>query len=199
VSSFFPALLPAAILGIDTGDPVVDAAIVAALASVAVAVLRGVALIVSGQQERRRNLFSEAYKAAMAWGEMLYRVRRRANSAEAERALTDRFHDLQERIDYFQGWTASEGRWIGRSYCRLVDDIKVQTRPLLQEARARPGHRFGEAPSDGRNPDLSEARDRFLTDIRAQLSLLIVPRLMVIWRNWGGDNETKPTTMRSRK
>jgi hypothetical protein len=176
-------------LGLDVA-PVVGAALVTLAGGVILAALRGAGLTITGRRERQRELYGRAYRAAMAWRELLYRVRRRAPGEEADRGLVERFHDLQEEIDYYQGWTASEGRWIGRSYCRLVEEIKGETRPLLQEAWAEEKRRppsDAAAEGDG-HPETDEARDRFLKDVRNHLSLLILPKLAVLWRNrkWFG-------------
>jgi hypothetical protein len=180
------------IFGLNLGPPAVAAAIVTAVAGILLAVLRAGALVVSGKRERQRDLYGKAYRAAMAWREMLYRVRRRGAGEDADRALIERFHELQEEIDYYQGWTASDGRWIGRSYCRLVEEIKRETRPLLQGAWAEQERRPAAAMArdeDG-HPQTDEARDRFLKDVRNHLSLWVLPKFAVVWRNrkcFGGD------------
>lgn len=162
--------------GIDISD--------AALIALATMLLRAAGLVLSGQQSRQRDLFSKAYGSAMAWNELLYRVRRRANTPEAEAALVDRFHDLQEQIDYYEGWTASEGAAIGRSYCFFVKEVKEATESLLQEAWLQPGRTPGApAPNNEVHLDLHPARMRFLNDVRDQLSLWLLPRLFVIYRN----------------
>jgi len=169
-----------AFLGITVGDP----GVIAALIALATLVLRAMGLVLSGQQSRQRDLFSKAYGSAMGWNELLYRVRRRTNTPEADAALVDRFHDLQEQIDYYEGWTASEGAAIGRSYCQFVKGVKEATEGLIQDAWQRPGRVPGDlTPNDEVHPDLHPARMRFLTDVRAQLSFLLLPRLFVIYRN----------------
>ena len=173
-----------AILGLGEGDARLDAAIVAGLVALVTLFLRAGGLLLTGQSARQRDLFSEAYESAMAWNEMLYRLRRRARTDEADRELVDRFHELQEKIDYYEGWTASEGRFIGKSYCRLVREIKRETQRLIQEAWETPGRLPGEpAPPDEVRPDLNEARGRFLRDVRNQLSLIFLPRLCVMLGN----------------
>ena len=140
--------------------------------------------MLSGQQSRQRDLFSKAYGAAMAWSELLYRVRRRANTDEAEFALIARFHELQEQIDYYEGWTASEGAAIGRSDCLFVKAIKEASESLIQESWAVPGRPPAQAsPAAELHPDLRPARERFLADVRHQLSLWVAPRLLVVLRN----------------
>jgi len=181
------------ILGIDTGRAAVDAALVAGIVTLAVAVLRGIGLVLGRAQERQRTLYSKAYEAAMAWNEMVYRVRRRANEDDTERELVERFHTLQERIDYFEGWTASEGASIGTSYCRLVREIKNKTEPLIRAAWAEPGRAPSDpTPDDDEHADLRQERDRFLKDVRAQLSLLLLPRLAV-WKRSKGTSSEKGT------
>lgn len=173
-----------AFLGLGEGDAKLDAAIATGLFAVATLLLRAGGLFLTGQLERQRDLFSEAYESAMAWNEMLYRLRRRARAEEANRELVNRFHQLQEKIDYYEGWTATEGRFIGKSYCRLVRAIKRETEGLIQAAWETPGRLPGEpAPADEVRPDLGPARDRFLRDVRNQLSLLFLPRLFVMLRN----------------
>jgi hypothetical protein len=173
-----------AFLGLGEGDAKLDAAIVGGLFALALLFLRAIGLVLTGQLARQRDLFSKAYEAAMAWSEMLYRLRRRARTEEADRQLVDRFHELQEKIDYYEGWAASEGRFIGKSYCRLVRDIKKATQGLIQEAWETPGRLPGEpVPANEIHPDLSEAQRRFLRDVRHQLSLFFLPRLCVLLRN----------------
>jgi hypothetical protein len=169
-----------AFLGITVSDP----GAIAALIALATLVLRAAGLVLSGQQSRQRDLFSKAYGSAMGWSELLYRVRRRTNTPEADAALVDRFHDLQEQIDYFEGWTASEGEAIGRSYCQFVREVKGATESLIQDAWQKPGRLPGDpCPKDEVHPHLHPARMRFLADVRAQLSFLLLPRLFVIYRN----------------
>ena len=56
----------------------------------------------SSRVNRRRNLYSEAYKAAMAWVEMVYRVRRRSVDME---------DDLVERYRGNDRWDRAVHRW----------------------------------------------------------------------------------------
>lgn len=177
---------PIALVG--TGRDAIDAAIITAVAGpVIVLVLRAVVLALTDKVDRQRDLYSKAFRAALAWKEMLYRVRRRTPGSE--RDLIERFHELQEEIDYFEGWTASEGRSIGRSYCRLVREIKRQTQPLIREAWSNSPRPTAEpAPEDEIHPDVNAVCERFLKDVRAQLSLWGLPRIAVWWRNRGPRN-----------
>jgi hypothetical protein len=177
--------LPFAIFDIGLSDPA-EAAVITAAAGVLLAILRALALVVTGMRDRQRELYGNAYRVAMAWRQMLYRVRTRAPDSEHD--LLERFDELQVEIDYYQGWTGSEGRSIGRSYARLVADIQEKTNPLIQlawemsdeERLAANRHR-----DDAGHPTTSLARDRFLKDVRNHLSPWLVPKLAVAWRNRG--------------
>ena len=89
-------------------DTSVQAAIITAGVSLLLGVLTAIWSAISAKHARRRDLYSCAFKAALAWEEMLYRVRRRAEGDEAARALINRFHELQEEVNYHQGWLQSE-------------------------------------------------------------------------------------------
>ncbi len=140
------------------------------------------------RRDRRRTLYSEAYKAALAWVEMLYRVRRR--DPEQPYELAAQFHKLQEDINFYQGWIDSESIAFGRAYQRLVLEVKAMTLPDIQAAWANgpvdPRHGFsleGET-----HPPVETAKQQFLCDLRAHLSLKPADRLMLRSRysnaNW---------------
>lgn len=173
------------ILGVDTGEPAVAAAVIGAAGGLLLAGGRAIAWLVSGPRDRRRALYGTAYQDAMAWLEMLYRVRRRANEDADERQLVERFHVLQERIDYHRGWLGSESRYLARSYCRLVREIKQQSESPLQKAWRDPGCRPAEPPVIGEpHPSVEPQSLRFLTDVRLHLSLWpVIPRLTLMLRN----------------
>lgn len=94
-------MFPLATLHID--DATVQAAIIAASGGLVLAALSGLGAYLTGKRHRQRDLYSKAYRAAMSWREMLYRVRRRAAGDEADRALIERFHELQEETDTRDG------------------------------------------------------------------------------------------------
>lgn len=173
------------ILGLNTGDPAVAAAVIGAAGGLLLAGVRAIAWLVSGPRDRRRALYGTAYQDALAWLEMLYRVRRRANEEADERQLVGRFHVLQEQIDYHRGWLGSESKYLARSYCRLVGEIKQQSEGPLREAWGNPGRRPSEPPDTGKpHPSVESQSLRFLTDVRLHLSLWpVIPRLVLVLRN----------------
>jgi hypothetical protein len=157
----------------------------AASAAVIVAVLSAFLARVFAGRDRRRQMYGEAFRAALEWQEMLYRVRRRDKSDEAERVILDRFHDLQERLNYYEGWIGSESKYMRRSYRDLVEKQKLATRALIQEAWDKPGKK-GNAADGDLHPDAGGSRtapDVFLRDVRNHLSVQPWRWFMVIIRN----------------
>lgn len=185
-------------------DPPVLAALIAAASALLLAVLRALASLFSAARDRRRELYGRAYRDAMAWVETLYRIRRRASGPQAERELVERFHDLQERIDYHRGWLGSESRYLAHSYCQLVLAIKRATEPLIQVSWQQPPRSpGGPAPAEERHPHVEAHTLRFLTDVRLHLSLWpLLPLARLAWRNReeeATDNQTRRRPTRTER
>jgi hypothetical protein len=75
------------------------------------------------ERGRRRDLYSEAYRTALQWCEGVYRVRRRPADGSGDRELVVHFHEMQERIAYYEGWLAFEAPELGRAYSALLRDL----------------------------------------------------------------------------
>lgn len=119
---------------------------------------------------RRRDLYSQAYKLALEWCEAIYRVRRRASDGSQDRELVERFHDLQERIAYYEGWLTIENERLGRAYQQFLKKVLQECRPLLQDAWLKPGREPTEPrPDDEKNPALDRAKETFLKEVRRHL------------------------------
>lgn len=137
--------------------------------TIIVALVTGLIAFLTARRERRRKLYSEATRAALAWEEMLYRVRRRTE--DEERDLVKSFHDLQDQLSYYRAWVGSESVYIQRSYDRLADGVKAATQQLISEAWAhRPRSGPGNATDGEQHPETKQLRLDFMTDVRAQLS-----------------------------
>jgi hypothetical protein len=150
-------------------DHAVLIASIAALATLAVAIISALAAHLASKRERRRKLYSEAVKAVLAWNEMLYRLRRR--EAGQERELINHFHDLQDRLAYYQAWIGSESEYMKRSYDSFVMGVKGKTEPLITTAWSEPIRPApGNAREDDEHPEVSDLTDTFLADVRDHLS-----------------------------
>jgi hypothetical protein len=159
---------------------------VPAATAVAVACFSALAAYLAGKRERRRALYSEAVKAAVAWEEMLFRVRRR--SAGEERELVDHFHELQDDLTYHRAWVGSESKYMKRSYDRLTTEVKRATAALITKAWAQPLRAPpGNALPDDEFPVLAPVVDGFLSDVRSHLSPWVWRKLAVAYRNRSKD------------
>lgn len=153
------------------GDGVPDwipwAAIVAGLVTIGMAI----ASRYTDRRDRRRELYAAGYQAALAWMEMLYRVRRRDPDRPYD--LAGEFHKLQEAIDFHQAWIDSESVSFGRAYRRLVLTIKALTideiKAAWKAAPCRPEDGFSLA--DKTHPPVEEAKEQFIRDLQDHLSL----------------------------
>lgn len=134
----------------------------------------------------KRALYAFAFKTALSWQEMLYRVRRRDSSDEEERNLINKFHDLQEEMNYYQGIMSSEGKAIGKSYKKFLTSVKRANVELIQEAwETTPRKPKDGTPEDESHPNINKHAEVFLVDVRDWLSWWQVPKLFVIFRNRG--------------
>lgn len=124
------------------------------------------------RRDRRRDLYSEAYKAVVSWAEMPYRVRRRDPDQPYE--LVARFHDLQEAIDYHDGWISTESPELARAYRAFVSQVKAKTREAIARAWEQPpcDPRNGFTPPDGQQelPNVEAEKRQFLVDINDHLA-----------------------------
>jgi hypothetical protein len=124
----------------------------------------------SERQDRRRSLYADAYKAALAWVEMLYRVRRR--DPNNPYALADQFHCLQESIDFHQAWIESESVHLGRAYRKLVASVKKLTVQEIKAAWKAPpcSPDDGFSLAEGVHPPIDASQDQFIVDLREHMS-----------------------------
>jgi hypothetical protein len=156
---------------------------VAAVSALTVALLSAFIARAFVGRDRRRLMYGEAFRAALEWREMLYRVRRRDNNAENDREIMNRFHDLQERLDYYEGWIGSESKFRRRSFQKLVKAAKDATSSGIQAAWDRPG-KSGNTDEDRRPEIDTMVVDAYLRDVRGHLSVQPWRWLGTAWRNY---------------
>jgi hypothetical protein len=159
------------VAALSTPETTVMGAAISALFAGAVALVLNALTRRRADRNRRRDLYSEAYRTALEWCEGVYRVRRRAPDGADDRELVAHFHSLQERIAYYQGWLCIEAADLGRAYQHFLDQVMAECRPLLQAAWEEPGRLPTAAtPPDEKTPELSQAKERFLRDVRQHLA-----------------------------
>ena len=156
----------------------VTVALIGGTASVIVFVLTAVVATVKDRDNRRRETYSQAFRAIAAYKEFPYVVRRRrlgdASLAADERArISEELRQVQQELSYFTVWMETESPLVALKYRTLVD-----------ETRRLAGHQIHDAWSEepvgddrGMNmPDLGlnqlESSEReFLSTTRDHLSL----------------------------
>jgi len=145
--------------------------VTAALVAAAVALYLNARGRKNAERDRRRTLYSEAYRVALEWCEGIYRIRRRPQDGSGDVDLVHHFHDMQERIAYYEGWLAMESPVLGRAYKRFLCEVMDEARPLIQEAWSRPGcPPTRQTSPDDKGPALNDVKERFLLDMREHLS-----------------------------
>jgi len=162
-----------------------EIAILGMATTVTVAILSALTAYLAAKRERRRTLYSEATQSVVGWKEMLYRVRRRDKDQDKE--LVSQFHDLQDKLTYYQAWVGSESVYMSRSYSRLVKSVKGATDDLIRDAwdKTPSGHASNAGPDDV-HPDIEQFVSDFLKDVRSHLSPLPWRKLAVAYRNHEG-------------
>lgn len=95
----------------------------------------------SEQRNKDDELYGRAFKAVMDWMELPYRtLRARDDSVEQQRELRNRFHELQEDIQYHRGWIGFRSNRLGISYENFAYSTKALVSPCIQKLEADPGY-----------------------------------------------------------
>ena len=159
-----------------------EIAILGMATTLVAALLSALAAYLASKRDRRRSLYSEAVQVIVGWKEMLYRVRRRSDDKVPD--LVESFHDMQDKLAYYQAWIAAESKYMSRSYARLVRGIKSETEALIGKAWQEPGRPTPDgSAADDEHPDITNYVDSFSTDLRSHLSPLPWRKLAVAARN----------------
>lgn len=169
-----------------SGTGPTTAAIIAGSVALTVAVLSALSAYLAAKRQQRRVTYSEAVKAATAWTELLYRVRRRRRGQGP--AIIELFHLAQENLAYYQAWVGAESPHMACSYRRLVTTVKAATEAEIQQAWQDPIRPIpGDALPNENHPDIDEAVGAFLKDVRSHLSPWPWRKLAMVRRNPKGD------------
>jgi biopolymer transport protein ExbB/TolQ len=127
--------------------------------------------VTAARRDRRRHLYSDAYKATMSWIEMAYRAHH-ARPDDDGRFL-DAYHKLWEDVRYFQGWLLMESTELGYSFAQFKEAVQnvcervIETEWLVRTTEAKP---LDVLPVEPSAETFRREQDRFLQDARDQLS-----------------------------
>ena len=125
----------------------------------------------AARRDRRRNLYSDAYRATMSWIEMAYRAYHA--KPEDDGKFLDAYHKLWEDVRYFQGWLLMESAELGYSFAQFKEAVQVVCEDVIESgwlkrtAEAKP---LAELPVEPSPDTFRYEQDRFLQDARDQLS-----------------------------
>jgi hypothetical protein len=148
-----------------------DGALYAAILAAAVAIVNSAVGRKREDENRRREMYSNAYRAALEWCEAVYRVRRRKPDGSQDYELVERFHELQERIAFYEGWLCTESEDLGRCYGEFRRSVMTECEPLLQDAWSRAGRRPTDPTPDAeKHPDVSQAKADFAQAVRTHMA-----------------------------
>lgn len=153
--------------------PAVLAAVIAGGVAIISWVLNSIVAAVREDRGRRREQFSRAFAATVAYAEFPYVVRRRdPTNPGAERIrISEALRGIQQDIAYHEAWLVSESPKVGRAYEQLV----VATRRVAGQAIHDAWLESGAAGDDEMNmPDLGLGelkgpRNEFLEEVRRNL------------------------------
>jgi hypothetical protein len=145
--------------------------ILAATIAALVAALTLAMNMTAGRRDRRRNLYSDAYRATMSWIEMAYRAYHARPDADA--AFLDGYHKLWEDVRYYQGWILMESYELGYSFALFKEAVQTVCEGVVESAwatRTMESKPLAALPVEPSPETFRYEQDRFLQDARDQLS-----------------------------
>ena len=146
--------------------PILAATIAALVAAVTLAMN-----MTAGRRDRRRNLYSDAYRATMSWIEMAYRAYHAR--PDEDTAFLDGYHKLWEDVRYYQGWILMESAELGYSFALFKEAVQIVCEDVIESAwasRTVESKPLGELPVEPSPATFRAEQDQFLQDARDQLS-----------------------------
>lgn len=91
------------------------------------------------KNDRKREVFSRAYAAVVAYREFPYLVRRRnSNSAEERQRISEELRECQKSLAYYTAWLATESRVVSRAYSCLVGELRSLAGGYIRESWLKP-------------------------------------------------------------
>jgi hypothetical protein len=145
--------------------------IIAATIAALVAALTLAMNMTAGRRDRRRNLYSDAYRATMSWIEMAYRAYHARPDEDA--AFLDGYHKLWEDVRYYQGWILMESYELGYSFALFKEGVQTVCEGVIDSAwrtRTVESKPLQELPVEPSPETYRYEQDLFLQDARDQLS-----------------------------
>jgi hypothetical protein len=117
-------------------DPVVVAAVITAGFAIVSWVLNAITTAIREDRGRRRDSFSKAFAAIVAYAEFPYVVRRRDPRKEVDERIriSEALRGIQQEIAYYEAWLSGESRAVGAAYAELVGATRRIAGRAIHEA-----------------------------------------------------------------
>ena len=143
---------------------------VAALLAGLVAAMSLAYSVMSAVRNRRRDLYSHAYRITMSWIEMAYRA---YHAGPKDRSFLDRYHKLWEDVRYYEGWLLFESRELGYSFAQFKNAVQRVCENFIEDAwlkRTQEPKPLDWLPVEAAPETFLNELNSFLQDARDQLS-----------------------------
>ncbi len=118
----------------------------------------------------KKEIVAKATETAIARVEILYKVLRRTKDksllASDELAIRNEMHEIQKKTDFYLSILKSESAWLGASYEKLIEGIKKETEPKLQEGWKQKPKGVGVQLKGYSHPVIKPLRDSFTKDVQ---------------------------------
>lgn len=154
--------------------------IFAAILAAFVAIATLAVTLAAARRDRRRTLYSEAYRTTMSWIEMAYRAYH-APPDDGGKFL-DGYHKLWEDVRYFQGRLLMESTELGYSFALFKEAVQVVCENAIESAwleRSAAAKPLVELPVEPSPETFRAEQDHFLEDAHDQLSPNPLTRAMM--------------------
>lgn len=141
---------------------------------------------------RRRDQYSAAVSALVAWSEFPYRVRRRVNDdPETVAALAALGHDLQERLACHEAWISTDSTRASKAFKKARADLaSVVTESIKAAWDSTPVTAASQMNLGPWGPGAAAAP--VIAELQGQFAKRFGPERFKTW--WGGPKvETPPT------
>lgn len=121
-------------------SPIVVAALVAGLVSLASVVAGQLNKRISEREARRRDSYAKAFESYVAYREFPFVVRRRSadKPVEERERIARELREVQERLGYYRAWIHTESRHCGLAFDRLISKVRINDGKLIHEGWSAP-------------------------------------------------------------
>lgn len=157
-------------------------------ATLAGGLLTGLVSYTKSQRARRRRIIAEAVQTAFDRAEIAYKLLRRPTDptllAQDDLDIRNEMHHIQSKTEYYIAILSSESVWLGACYEKLINEIKRQTKPLMQDAWTQKPKGVGVKLENSVPIDLTTARKEFILEVQRYFNPIRRAWFATVYRLW---------------